>query len=259
MLTSVLLVTIFLLGNGAEAFFSHHRHIMGGVKAKHCEFPWMVSLLIVKHGRYSLCSGTIINDLQILTAAHCTKDADKIIVSAGSSNRRAMNRYSFIMKPNIHSHPGYKGAPDFKNDIAILDLAAPLGHGHCVKPLAVASKNDTVSDRCIIAGWGVTKHHKYGTTLLETAKVKLFSQEKCKQHFSLISEQQVCAGSGVKNGPESCRGDSGGPLMCHVDSSNELVLVGVTSYGNYRCNTGYTVYSNVIYFNDWINNMNYAY
>ncbi|XP_029643721.1 transmembrane protease serine 12 isoform X2 [Octopus sinensis] len=257
MFTPFLLITILIAGNAVEVFSSHHRHIMGGIKAEQCEFPWIVSLLLIKGRGYFVCSGTLINDLQVLTAAHCAKDVDKIIVSAGSSNRRSMTTFTYVFKSGIHSHPDYVGPPSFENDIAIINLPSSISDGHCIKPLGIPEKGENISNNCIIAGWGVSSKNSYGTNQLQTAKVKAFSQSQCKQHFSRITKQQLCAGSGVRNGAESCRGDSGGPLMCHRVSDNKLVVVGVTSYGNYKCNTGFTVYSNVSYFEDWIDNINY--
>ncbi|CAF4505772.1 unnamed protein product, partial [Rotaria sp. Silwood2] len=62
---------------------------------------------------------------------------------------------------------------------------------------------------------------------------------------------QFCAGvSG--GGKDTCQGDSGGPLMMFT-TSNQWVLVGVTSYGIGCARAAYAgVYTRVAYYQDWI-------
>ena len=47
-----------------------------------------------------------------------------------------------------------------------------------------------------------------------------------------IIDHVLCAGTGDKN---TCRGDSGGPLMCGIDG--EPVLVGIVSFSAGLCGT----------------------
>ncbi|CAM2712139.1 unnamed protein product [Rotaria socialis] len=62
---------------------------------------------------------------------------------------------------------------------------------------------------------------------------------------------QFCAGvSG--GGKDTCQGDSGGPLMMFT-TSNQWVLVGLTSYGIGCARAAYpVVYTRVAYYQDWI-------
>ena len=52
-----------------------------------------------------------------------------------------------------------------------------------------------------------------------------------------IADHILCAGTGDKN---TCRGDSGGPLMCGIN--DEPVLVGIVSFGAGNC--GKAMYAN---------------
>ncbi|CAF2128623.1 unnamed protein product, partial [Rotaria magnacalcarata] len=63
---------------------------------------------------------------------------------------------------------------------------------------------------------------------------------------------QLCAGvSG--GGKDTCQGDSGGPLMM-FSSSNQWVLIGVTSSGIGCARAGYSgMYTRVAAFQGWIN------
>ena len=85
-----------------------------------------------------------------------------------------------------------------------------------------------------------------------------------------VNQDEICAGIPHTNqsplnqngrpvtsaGKDACQGDSGGPLICDINDT--ATLMGVVSWG-IKCNQeGFPgVYSNVIYFHDWIqNNMN---
>ena len=55
-------------------------------------------------------------------------------------------------------------------------------------------------------------------------------QSVLPSHFEKkITENVVCAGYNDVNKPSTCRGDSGGPLICNV--AGRATLVGITSYG----------------------------
>lgn len=45
------------------------RRIVGGYETKELEFPWMAVLL---YNNRFYCGGSLINDLYVMTAAHCT-------------------------------------------------------------------------------------------------------------------------------------------------------------------------------------------
>ncbi|CAI9731160.1 S1 type peptidase [Octopus vulgaris] len=76
--------------------------------------------------------------------------------------------------------------------------------------------------------------------LLETVKVNLYLSQQCKSYYPYVTDQQ---------------GDSGGPLMCRRSSDGKLTVVGTTSYGAAKCQSGMAVYENVAYFRKWIDEM----
>lgn len=65
----------------------------------------------------------------------------------------------------------------------------------------------------------------------------------------VVRDNHLCAGG--ENGKDSCRGDSGGPLMAERDA--RMYLAGVVSFG-YECGlSGWPgVYTRVNKFRDWI-------
>lgn len=87
-------------------------------------------------------------------------------------------------------------------------------------------------------------------------RVPVVSLNRCAAVYQRVSRTiestQICAG-GVQ-GQDSCRGDSGGPLMGQAPSANNWVVVGVVSYGPAPCGTqGWPgVYTRVGAYIDWI-------
>lgn len=79
---------------------------------------------------------------------------------------------------------------------------------------------------------------------------------QCGNVFSKVNRQikntQICAG-GIA-GRDSCRGDSGGPLMGHVRAASNWLVLGVVSYGPSPCGVeGWPgVYTRVGAYVDWI-------
>ena len=60
--------------------------------------PWMVFLYLLSNATKSFCGGSMINDLQILTAAHCVvgKTTDDIGVIIGDTNAEV--QFSFCLQ-----------------------------------------------------------------------------------------------------------------------------------------------------------------
>lgn len=84
------------------------------------------------------------------------------------------------------------------------------------------------------------------------------SIDRCKIIYSLkdtdIVSTQLCAGG--QRGVDSCRGDSGGPLMAITTQRGQKIsyLAGITSFGTTTCgDEGWPgVYTHVGSFVDWI-------
>lgn len=77
-------------------------------------------------------------------------------------------------------------------------------------------------------------------------------QSVYSQSHRRIINKQLCAGGDA--GHDSCRGDSGGPLMGQLPRTDNWIVVGVVSYGPTPCGTvGWPgVYTRVGAYVDWI-------
>lgn len=88
------------------------------------------------------------------------------------------------------------------------------------------------------------------------ARVPIVSTSQCANVFKKVNravkDTQICAGGTA--GRDSCRGDSGGPLMGHSQQANNWIAVGIVSYGPSPCGTeGWPgVYTRVGAYVDWI-------
>lgn len=183
--------------------------IIGGTTAQPGEFPWMV--MLVNNGENKVrCSGALIRDVWVLTAAHCLNyigvgdDAYIGIVSATSTGWEKRE----IVGGVRHSDPE-------TNDVLLLKLDTP-------STLAVLPLETTavpVPSDATILGFGKDEQLQDG--VLKYAKTEIVSWQTCG---SVGSPEKLCAAD--TNGG-ICWGDSGGPLV--TESSGQWRLVGVAS------------------------------
>lgn len=157
-------------------------------------------------------------------------------------------------------HPGYReNKSGSKNDIALLRLTKPAKMSTYVRPICLPfSQNlqqitDNYETRFIVAGWGRTENFTSSAIKLKV-DVDGVSLTDCKRKFD-VWEKQMCAG-GI-TGKDSCRGDSGGPLMAtHADAkgNNYWYAAGIVSYGPKNCGKKGIpgVYTRVDRYIDWI-------
>ena len=91
------------------------------------EIPWAV--LVVDHDVRSTCSGSILNANWVLTAAHCVKNAKRVVVFLGTSPRPP--NYTYYVVKQIEVHPRYDNSSLLGSgyDIALLELWTPIVFG----------------------------------------------------------------------------------------------------------------------------------
>lgn len=158
------------------------------------------------------------------------------------------------------------------NDVALLKLDKPIemsAHidAACLPPKKLHLKPGT---RCMALGWGVVQVSERRTSfldwfrppqmirasVLQEVSLPLVSYQDCLRHFpsySITRDRHLCAG---ERGKDTCKGDSGGPLMCEVETQDEKkrwFLYGITSFGSrVKCGGSYGVYSRVSEFSEWM-------
>lgn len=160
-------------------------------------------------------------------------------------------------------HESYN--PDSKqqeHDIALVRLSQTVAFNDFVRPICLPLGNrlrQTVYDNVAltVAGWGKTENNTNSVRMLKL-DLPGVRRQACadvyrRQNVNLGSGQ-MCAGG--QPGKDSCRGDSGGPLMRYDNLARfpHWYLAGIVSFGPTPCGMvdfpG--VYTRVAEYVDWI-------
>ncbi|OMH83547.1 Trypsin-1, partial [Zancudomyces culisetae] len=248
---------------------SANARIINGSPAALQEFPYAVFIYSEVSRSAEVCTGSLIADNVVVTAAHCllynlsyTFSPSQMLVSAGSvSNIR--NNYDRYKVSKVIPHPQFSKA-SLRNDIGLIILSSPVPSS---KATPATIYNESVKDNMnvIAAGWGVTSNDEDATSASVLNKVPLVtsSSATCKTlnpFWSSNSGSSICTLN--VSGQDTCYGDSGGPLAYPVNGAN--YLVGLTSLGNAPgsensddppiCGAegGAGYYTRVAYYLDWI-------
>ncbi|CAG4953655.1 unnamed protein product [Parnassius apollo] len=266
-----------LLPDTSECGIQNNDRIVGGSSTELDEHPWLALLRYDKpRGWGFYCAGVLISPRYILTAAHCVKGAD--LPDTWKLSQVRLGEYNVTSKQDcvqgdcsptpldvriedIIPHEGYsKFDSHQQNDIALLRLARDVPYSDFIKPICLPltqdQRNNLFSGYDMeVAGWGKTETRSMSEIKLKV-RVPVVDKNTCSNVYSkanrIITEKQMCAG-GVK-GEDSCRGDSGGPLMGQMPTAQNWLVVGVVSYGPTPCGTANWpgVYTRVGAFVDWI-------
>ncbi|KAE9537839.1 hypothetical protein AGLY_005811 [Aphis glycines] len=250
--------------------------IIGGNPAELGSWPWIAALGYQSSNKNNRaiqwnCGGTLITNSHVLTAAHCVhniKNAKMTTVRLGELDLdpEVMDNAMPLDVPveRIIIHEQYNGNK-IANDIALVKLKNSVTFNELIQPICMpmssAMKNIDMSRSLpFVAGWGTTlPTFSYSvpkvTTLMEV-QVPITNTEQCKNAYinepaAVIDDRVLCAGY-PEGGKDSCRGDSGGPLM--FPKGKQYYLMGIVSFGHKRCGEpGFPgVYTRLPSFMDWV-------
>jgi len=249
----------------APQHFGIKSGIVGGQEAEPHQFPWQISLkyLDIWPHHYHTCGATIVDSTHIVCAAHCISGRQKgwFQVVAGAHNIHSILPEDTIQKRKVADmwkHEGYDSSI-ITNDVSVLKLDEPLEFNEYVQPLPLAPKGDDPAGGtiCINSGWGSISHSSVAQmpNKLQYVEMPIVSRPDCQEDYSGVNgvdEGMICAGID-EGGISACSGDSGGPFAC-PNENGTLYLSGIVSWGMIPCGQANrpSVYTNVGYFRDWI-------
>lgn len=269
-----------LLPKNPSCGIQYSDRIVGGERTKIDEFPWTARIQHYdqRYGEFGFhCGGSLISELYVLTAAHCIIGIPK----AWTVNAVRLGEWNTVTNPDcidngndcydpvqdinvakITPHENFINTKtEVHNDIALLRLAQKAVISETVVPICLPldtsfSSRRYDTQRMFVAGWGQTETERGSQYKLFVA-VNGVPMDSCRQQYpsAKIDERQICAGG--EQGKDSCRGDSGGPLMDVVLTQGSPVyyLAGVVSYGRQCGLDGVPgVYTKVNRFGEWILN-----
>ncbi|XP_045763665.1 CLIP domain-containing serine protease B8-like [Maniola jurtina] len=197
--------------------------IIGGYETDIKDVPYQARLtMITDNGAYG-CGGSIISQRYVLTAAHCLSGAKTVYVRVGSNY--AGREGELYTSTRFWQHPKYNNRT-LDNDVGIVSPNKPIVYNSNTKPITLARRgiNIPAGTEVLVTGWGLTSENGQGSDKLRAVRVPVVSNEDCRQNYTYISDNMMCAGV-PEGGKSACSGDSGGPAQ------SNLGQVGVVSFG----------------------------
>ncbi|XP_051171479.1 chymotrypsin-like elastase family member 2A [Leptopilina boulardi] len=237
--------------------------IFNGKPSKKGSWPWQVSLQLL-HPKMGFighwCGGVLIDQMWILTAAHCISN-ELFNLPIGALWTAVVGEWELdgggrgsarLPIERVILHERFN---NYVHDIALMKLGRPAPLSKVVRTICLPETDVNLSGvHCVASGWG-----RYGPSpslsnaLLE-ATVPLLEPQDCSEAYGqsvLFRDGHLCAGH-TDGSSGSCVGDSGGPLQCRR-SDGAWQLVGVTSFGSGCARPGFPdVYTKIQYYLSWI-------
>ncbi|XP_075163339.1 ovochymase-like [Haematobia irritans] len=248
--------------------------VTNGFEAKLSGFPWMALFIYDDERDPYKCAGTLISQQHILTAAHCIRGHESLLMTIRLGEHRistATDCITFgseetcappVVDVEIEEfilHPDYHG---IYNDIALIRLKRKVEPQSHIKPICLPIYDNLRSklyDNYVVSGWG-RMENGFKSDVLRIALLPRVDNSICQTQLrpyrlkSALNEGHICAGG--KDLIDTCKGDSGGPLGYKDIYNNRprFIQYGIVSVGLERCGEENVaaIYTNVSHYMQWI-------
>lgn len=205
-----------------------HEAIVGGHPTTAENYPYQASL---EHLGQHVCGGSILNEMTILTAAHCTYEyPNNLTIRAGTSTIGPGGGVYQLSK--VTQHPNFD--PETGDyDISVLTLSSDITLGPSVRPITLSSATLQPGINCTATGWGFDRENGKVSDQLQAVELETVSRAECRNDYQgivPITDRMMCT---YTPGKDTCQGDSGGPLVYGG------VQVGIVGFGLGCARPGY--------------------
>ncbi|KAJ8889048.1 hypothetical protein PR048_008542 [Dryococelus australis] len=236
-------------------------HIVGGQEALTHQFPHQAALLLPVQGGTSFCGGSVIDNLWVLTAAHCVDQlVGPVEVILGAHNIRVVeSSQTVVHSSEIYIHPEWSRLL-LRNDIALIKLPWRITYNAFIQPIRLPSLSQLsktfANVPATVSGWGLDSDSATAISpVLRYISQPVLSNAVCTlRYFGVITDSHICTSG--QDGKSTCSGDSGGPLAI-LDADGVRTQIGVVSFGlALGCEIGWPgAYARVTSFVDWISSI----
>jgi secreted trypsin-like serine protease len=221
--------------------------IIGGQEVRAIESPALTSVIIYDTGAKAICTGSLLGNNIVLTAAHCLGQDPRKLVVVFSTNIGKATKEMARQVVGAVANPLWKtnrNKPKDTGDIAIIKYTGTTPPGYraaTLLPNLSALKNGSV---VVLAGYGISDGvKKTGAGVLRQVMTMISNAQFSSTEIQLEQRQ----------GRGACHGDSGGPA--YILSSGTYYLWGITSRGDQdkqdHCNV-FSLYTNLLVYYKWI-------
>lgn len=219
------------LGSGSERA---RTAIVGGSQISIQQAPWQVEVeaFIPAEEKVLRCGGSILDASHVLTAAHCLFNPkmsgliapEHIFVIAGTSNIEATKvdeptqQVSGVARTRVHPYFNYATGPGAQDDVAVLELSAPLelssAPGTTATAIGLAAAGTSVPEgfQATLAGFGAQAPHENSDGLLYSLGVTVGYSHLCGGEADALF---ICASTPTGS---LCFGDSGSGLTAPMSA-----------------------------------------
>ncbi|CAK9818840.1 unnamed protein product [Anthophora plagiata] len=215
--------------------------ISHGYEAQDGKYPYQVS---IRNAGSPICSGSIVNNYFILTAAQCIykKFTSEITVIAGTNN--ILNTNVTYSAATLFWHENYNDLVGL-NDIGLIRVDRYIEYNERVQPVKFY---DTYfippGQNAVVTSWGRLSLNP--SISLQEIQVSVIMQETCEELYLPVTKNNICTLTKINEG--SCSANAGDPLTVNDEQ------IGIVSYSK-PCTINYPdIYIRIYPYLDWIDN-----